>query len=278
MVLILVSFDQDFEDVIWGELTFAYHKKIPPKTRDIGLILLSGGLDSLVAATIAKKNHNWLLAAFFNYGQRGREIERRIAQNIARKLNIHSFVSVKHSLLKATTELAGVSLLDASQPLPQVSYDDLENIEKLNETVESVYVPFRQASFYISLAALGEAICRSTEVEKAIIYAGGHATDAITFPDESVEFTHSIKQLLRNGTKYGQIDLNLPLLHQTKQQVVESIPELRIESLIPFSCSCYRPIGVVDEKPVHCGVCEACTKRRAAFKAVKMHDTTIYQD
>ncbi|MFX0116650.1 MAG: 7-cyano-7-deazaguanine synthase [Candidatus Hodarchaeota archaeon] len=273
----MVSFNQNSENIVWGEMNVAYLKRIPQEARKIGLILLSGGLDSLITAAIAKKSHNWLLGMFFDYGQRGREIECQVALNLARKLDLHSFISANNAILKTTTEITAVPLLNSSRRLPYVKKEDLDNIEKLRATVEAVYIPFRQVSFYITLAAFAEAICKSTNVNKVIIYAGGHATDATTFPDESVEFTETVKQLLKSGALYGHIELDLPLLHQTKQQAVRRLRELQIESLIPFSCSCYSPIGITEEKPIHCGTCEACMKRKSSLEAARIEDTTIYR-
>jgi len=273
----MIPFHADIENITQGEITLEYMNHLPKETEDIGLVLHSGGLDSLVAATIAKTKHNWILATFFDYGQRGHKIEYQAALNLARKLDLQGFAVLRHSLLKTTTELTSVSLVDASSKLPKITREDLENIEKLRTSVEAVYVPFRQACFYVSLAAFGEAICRSTKVSRVTIYAGGHATDAATFPDESSQFTYTCKQLLNIGALYGQINLELPLLHHSKHQVIERIRELEIESLIPFSCSCYDPIEITNGKPVHCGLCEACAKRKASFEVTGIRDTTLYR-
>ncbi len=274
----MFNFNVDSENIQFGDIKLVYLKKILPKDEEIGLCLISGGLDSLVVSNIAKRNHTWTIGIFIDYGQRGRKHEEQIGINLSKKLGLDGFFIIKNSLLRTITELTGIPLMDSKKNLPKISFEDLSNLERLRQTVRAIYVPFRQVNFYITTATLCEAIFKSTNVKTASIYAGGNATDAETFPDETKDFFHACEDVLRLGGFYGSIKLDLPLLTYTKENVVKKCAETGLTPLVPFSCSCYSPIKIIDEKPLHCGTCEACIKRKVAFQKQNIKDHTLYRE
>jgi 7-cyano-7-deazaguanine synthase len=66
-----------------------------------------------------------------------------------------------------------------------------------------------------------------------------------------------------------------PLIQLNKTEIATL--SLKLGVPVEYTSSCYRPKGIDNQgRPVHCGVCESCMRRKRGFKATGV-DPTIYK-
>ena len=129
-----------------------------------GLILLSGGLDSLVSLDIALKTIDVKLALIFNYGQKPYKEEKNASVKIAKYYGI-DYKIIKLPYLKEISKNALVN----------------EKSKNLN-TLNSVWIPNRNGLFL----NIGAAFCESMGFDTVIF--GANKEESLQFPDNSKEF------------------------------------------------------------------------------------------
>ena len=209
------------------------------------VVLLSGGLDSLVAAWAAREKHPPRLALTFDYGQRSAAREAEAALCIAGELG------TDHGLVKLNwmRRLLPEALGDASSDLAEA--DDA-----------SVWVPARNAVFISIAAAHAEALDCDT------IICGFNAEEAATFPDNSPEFVRRCDAMLEMATQNHPRVLS-PTLGLTKREIAA----LGIELGAPLhrTWSCY------GAGPEHCWACPSCRRLRAALQEIGHWDRWLEQ-
>ena len=244
----------------------------------LGLVLLSGGMDSTTCLFDARENFETVIALSINYGQRhSKEIQ--YARNLCNEIGIG------HKILEVPGVLngPGTMLTDPSIEIPDISYEAIEG-------VSPTYVPFRNGTLLSIIAAEAQSITRmavetaagdpalgnfsSQEIlemhkDYSAVYFGAHAEDASNwaYPDCTPEFIGSMANAIYVGTYYT-VRLRTPLMWMSKQDVVEYGTKLGV----PWdkTWSCYKG----GDK--HCGVCPTCRSRREAFKAAGVDDPTEY--
>ena len=90
--------------------------------------VLSGGLDCTVATSVYAKDYE-IHAITFNYGQKAFERELQAAKEICAKMNwTHEVIDLPW-LSKIST-----SSLNTSEEIPEVSIEDLDDVEKSSAT------------------------------------------------------------------------------------------------------------------------------------------------
>ena len=219
--------------------------------------VLSGGLDCTVATSVYAKDYE-IHAITFNYGQKAFERELQAANEICAKMNwTHEVIDLPW-LSKIST-----SSLNTSEDIPEVSIDDLDDIEKSSETANSVWVPARNMVF----TSIAVSYAESIGAEKIIV--GWDAEEAATFPDNSKEFLNTFNELIAVGSPEN-IKIEAPAIDLTKEEIVK----LGVETGAPMelSYSCYKGGNK------HCGVCESCMRRRRAFTQLGIEDLSDYED
>ncbi len=204
------------------------------------IVLLSGGLDSVVSLALIKQNCDKILALTFNYGQKAFEKEKTASEEIAKYYNVeHKIIN-----LDWISEIYNCSV-------PQLNMEDLSNTEKTKNSAKAVWVPNRNALF-INIAA-----CYAEALKYDEIVIGANREEARTFKDNSVDFIDSINLSLKNSTE-NNVQVYAPLINYTKQDIVREGIRLNI----PFNhiYSCYNS----DE--FHCGKCESCLRLKRALE------------
>lgn len=206
------------------------------------VVLLSGGLDSLVALYQAKSEGFTCYPLVFDYGQRHRrEIER--AKIIAKK------AKCKLRIVKIRLPWKGSSLLDKKQRLP-VSGNRAET------AIPSTYVPGRNIIF------LSFALSYAETIDARAIFIGAHAQDYSGYPDCRPEFYTAFQRVVYTGTKAGvegaRIKIITPLIHKDKAQIIRM--GARLGAPLGVSWSCYKG------GKIPCGKCESCFYRAKGFK------------
>ena len=204
------------------------------------IILMSGGLDSLVALGYSKKytNYNVELALTFDYGQKTASAEIETSRKICDYYNINHKI-IKLDWLKEITHTALVS--DSEAPKERFETE---------ESAKSVWVPNRNALF-LNIAA---AFCDSYGYNY-ILY-GANKDESKTFPDNTEEFRSQISKTFETSTLVKP-KVIAPLINYTKDDIVR----IAVRDSIPLDLvwSCYR------SSIKHCGECESCYHLKKAL-------------
>ena len=214
-----------------------------------GIVLLSGGLDSLVSLGLCKEKYNITCALTFDYGQKSAQDEINASKKICDYYKIEHKV-IKLDWLKEITHTSIVS----SEELPQ-------GIDNPVESAKNVWVPNRNGLFLNIAGAFADG------ENFDYIFIGANREEAQTFSDNTIEFVERINSEFEYSTmKHPKVIV--PLINSDKNDIVR----LALEKGIPlqFVRSCYAG----GEK--HCGKCESCTRLKNALLA--NNDTTYIKE
>jgi len=217
--------------------------------------LISGGLDSMVSAAVARSRGYRLLALSIDYNQRHR-VELAAARRIANTLDAE-----RHVVLPLDLTAFGGSALTADIPVPKGG---------LGADIPQTYVPARNTIF-LSLA-LGWAEAAGARD----ICIGVNALDYSGYPDCRPEFIRSFEATAALATRAGLAGagfrVHAPLQDMTKAQIVQEGKRLGLDLGLSWSCYDPAPGGL------HCGLCDSCRIRRKGFQEAGVEDPTSYAD
>ena len=217
------------------------------------VVLLSGGLDSMVCAGLAREAGFSVVALTIDYDQRHR-VELDAARRIAGEL------ADRHIVLPLDlTRFGGSSLTDKDMDVPK---------EGVQPGIPSTYVPARNTIFLSLALGLAEA----TGARE--IHIGVNALDYSGYPDCRPEFVEAFEKLAKLATRAGVegdgFQIHTPLLHMTKADIAAEAARLGIDA--GMSWSCYDP----QPGDLHCGRCDSCRLRSKGFSEAGLADPTRY--
>jgi 7-cyano-7-deazaguanine synthase len=216
------------------------------------VVLLSGGLDSMVCAGIAREQGYSVIALTVDYNQRHR-VELDAARRIAGEL------ADRHIVLPLDLRAFGGSALTGDIEVPK---------EGVGEGIPVTYVPARNTIFLSLALGLAEASGARD------IFIGVNALDYSGYPDCRAEFIADFEKLANVATKAGvegdRFTIHAPLQHMSKAQIAAEAQRLGLDAGI--SHSCYDPLP--DGR--HCGRCDACRLRSKGFAEAGIADPTVY--
>ena len=225
----------------------------PVAAKPVAVVLLSGGLDSMVTAAIAKERGFAVRTLTVDYGQRHR-LELKSAKRIADELGLESRVEIALDL----TAFGGSALTDAID-VPKGGVGD---------EIPVTYVPARNLVFLALTTACAEAAGAHD------VFIGVNALDYSGYPDCRPEFIASITETARLGTKAGveglPFTIHAPLQHMTKADIAAECARLNLDPA--WSWSCYDPT----EAGLACGLCDSCRLRKKGFAEAGLVDSTVY--
>lgn len=209
-----------------------------------GIVLLSGGLDSGVAAALFAEADGQQLAeaVFFDYGQRAVQPELAAASRLAERFGI-ALRRVELPWLTELARAAGSALVDRDHALPAGTAERPGDAA----SAAAVWVPARNAVFVATAAAVAEAAGHDTVV------AGFNREEATTFPDNSPAFVAASNAFLGFGTRNG-VRVVSPTLDLDKPGIVQQARRLGFGP--DDFWSCYEG----GARP--CGRCESCRRSR----------------
>lgn len=216
------------------------------------VVLVSGGMDSLVTASIAYKEHE-LCFLHLNYGQRTEKRELKAFEDIA------SYYKVKEKLVIGAEHLAKIGGSSLTVSSIGVSRADLNY-----KGIPSSYVPFRNANILSIAVSWAEVISADK------IFIGAVEEDSSGYPDCREIFYKAFNRVIETGTKpETKIEIETPIIHLKKYEIVKKGKELGA----PFelSWSCYQN----EEKA--CGVCDSCALRLRGFQQAGIEDPIEYE-
>ena len=216
------------------------------------VVLLSGGLDSMVVAGIARERGYSVLALTVDYGQRHR-IELEAAARIAAEL------ADDHAVVKIDLTRFGGSALTADIDVPKSG---------VRETIPVTYVPARNTVFLSLALAWAEAAGARD------LFIGVNALDYSGYPDCRPDFIQAFEKLANVATKAGveggAFKIHAPLQSMTKADIAREAARLGLDAGMSHSCYDPAPDGA------HCGLCDACRLRAKGFAEAGLADPTRY--
>ncbi|UWX57093.1 7-cyano-7-deazaguanine synthase QueC [Chlorobaculum sp. MV4-Y] len=217
------------------------------------VLLLSGGMDSLVATALAHREGFELAAVHVNYGQRTWTKELQCFRQICDHYGIADRLEVDAMFLST---IGGSSLTDSAIP---VGPADLAGTD-----IPTSYVPFRNANF------LSMAVSWSEVIGASRIYIGAVEEDSSGYPDCRKIFYDAFNRVIEHGTRpETRIEIVTPLIAMNKAEIVQR--GLELDAPFHFSWSCYKSEGKA------CGVCDSCARRLRAFASAGIEDPVEYE-
>jgi 7-cyano-7-deazaguanine synthase len=228
----------------------------PPPTnlsRPLTVVLISGGLDSCVAAAVARERYE-LALLHVNYGQRplARELQAFRAQAV--------FFKARHILevdLPFLGQIGGSSLTDVRLAVPTEEGEP--------GVIPSTYVPFRNSNLLAAAVAWAEVLGAEA------VFIGANVLDNPGYPDCRPEYFEAYNRLIELGTRpETKIRILAPLIHLDKAGIIRL--GLKLGAPLKLTWSCYQ------EEARACGRCSSCRLRLKGFATVGIPDPIPYQD
>lgn len=221
------------------------------------VVLLSGGLDSCVAAAMAKERGFQLYALSVDYGQRhARELQ--AAKDVAKALGAREHKVVRVDL----SALGGSALTDRAIAVPQDRGE-----AQMAAQIPVTYVPARNTVF------LAVALGWAEVLDADAVFFGANALDYSGYPDCRPAYVQAFQDLAGLATKRGvegkPVAIEAPLLHLTKADIVREGARLRAPLALTWSC--------YEGGPRQCGRCDSCKLRRKGFHEAGMADPVGYE-
>ncbi|MEJ2368298.1 MAG: 7-cyano-7-deazaguanine synthase QueC [Acidobacteriota bacterium] len=223
-------------------------------SRPLAVVLVSGGMDSLTAAGLARQAGNNLAFIHFNYGQRTEVAELRAFGRLA------DFFGIPQSLRLVThsnffTLAGGSALTDMDASVPKADLD--------SDRIPITYVPFRNA------VLLSQAVSWAEALGARYVYYGAVSQDSSGYPDCRPEFINAFNTLINAGTRPdSNITVKAPLVEMTKGEIIVTAKDLGLP--LEATWSCY------SRNDLACGVCDSCALRLRGFKQAGLEDPLAY--
>ncbi|MEQ1639554.1 MAG: 7-cyano-7-deazaguanine synthase QueC [Novosphingobium sp.] len=217
------------------------------------VVLLSGGLDSMVCAALAREAGYAVQALTIDYGQRHRcEID--AAREIAAQIGAE-----RHVILPLDLRAFGGSALTDDIAVPKSGVGD---------EIPVTYVPARNLVFLSLTLAWAEALGARDVV------IGVNALDYSGYPDCRPEFIAAFADLASLATKAGsegeRFRIHAPLQFLGKAEIASEAYRIGLDPALSWSCYDPQADGSA------CGLCDSCRLRREGFAKAGVTDTTRY--
>lgn len=214
------------------------------------IVLLSGGLDSAANLALAVESDTAVLALHVDYGQRAEVPEWKAAQAIAEYYG----VKIEKISIPWLGVLGGSSLTDRSRVIPELHRDELDTLDKIQETAKSVWVPNRNGVLINIAAAYAERF----RAKRVVV--GFNREEATTFPDNSEAYLDQATRALSFST-LNAVEVFCYTTQMDKVEICERLKTLSQPFPHDLIWSCYHA-GV---EP--CGRCESCGRHDRALEA-----------
>jgi 7-cyano-7-deazaguanine synthase len=220
----------------------------------LAVVLLSGGLDSMVTAALAREAGFRLYALTLDYNQRHR-IELDAARAIAARLGAE-----RHIVLPIDLAAFGGSALTGDIAVPKSGVEE--------GAIPVTYVPARNTIFLSLCLGWAEAAGARD------LFIGVNALDYSGYPDCRPQFVRAFEDLANRATRAGvegdRFTVHTPLIAMTKADIAREAARLGLDAAMSWSCYDPTPDGR------HCGLCDSCRLRARGFAEAGLADPTIY--
>lgn len=217
------------------------------------VVLLSGGMDSLVTAARAVEAGRECAFLHVTYGQRTASRERKAFDAICAHYRPYKRMTAYITYL---SEIGGSSLTDRNIPVP---------MDETGPGIPNTYVPFRNAHLLSIATSLAE-------VERAWeIYIGANQVDYSGYPDCRREFFDRFEAVIEMGTRPDtHIQIVTPIINMSKTEIVREGARLGVPFDLSWSCYVNSDLA--------CGKCASCKLRMKAFAEAGVKDPIPYAE
>lgn len=215
------------------------------------VVLLSGGLDSCVAAAVAARDFGDIACLHVSYGQRTEARERRSFEAVA-----DHYGAIKLAVSAPIfARIGGSALTEAGRVVPE---------GPPGPGIPSTYVPFRNAGL------LAMAVSWAEVLGAGAVYIGVNELDSSGYPDCRRQFLEAFQRAVEEGTRpETHIRLVAPLIELDKAGIVRLGAELGAPFELTWSC--------YQAEELACGRCESCLLRLKGFAAAGLPDPLPYR-
>ncbi len=246
-------------------------------TKCDAVVLLSGGLDSAVVLSLARRRGLECTCLSIDYGQRHRH-ELDQARKIATGLG-----AVEHIVLNLDMRAIGASALTSDIAVPKQGASHVASSPGASE-IPITYVPARNLIFLSLAAGLAESRgCRE-------VHIGVNAVDYSGYPDCRPEFINAFAEACNLATRAGVeqhggpwMRIVTPLIGMRKAEIIRAGHDAGLDFSLTHSC--YDPVvlsaargseGQSEGEWGACGECDSCRIRAKGFIDAGLADPTVY--
>lgn len=214
--------------------------------------IMSGGMDSTLAAYMMKEEGFEIVGVHFNYDQRTQSKELECFEAICDRLQVKN----KYVLdLDFFAKLGASALTDKNIDVPTAG---------IEEGVPVTYVPFRNGIFLSMAAAIAE------KEGANVIAIGVVEEDSSGYPDCRENYIEAMQKAINLGTKDAtNIEIRMPLVHLKKSEIVQEA--VKLDVALELTWSCYK------NEDAACGVCDSCRLRLGGFLKAGVQDPIKYE-
>jgi len=218
--------------------------------RPLAVALVSGGMDSCVAAALAAREYD-LALLHVSYGQRTQERELRAFREIAEYFGVERTLVADIGYLR---NIGGSSLTDENVAVERA------NLHRTG--IPSSYVPFRNTHFLAIAVSWAEV----TGAEK--IFIGAAEPDSSGYPDCRESYYDAFNELIRVGTRPETgIEVVTPLIQMKKSEIITLGVQLGAPLHVTWSC--------YGNNDTPCEDCDSCVLRAKGFEEAGIPDPIL---
>ncbi len=222
-------------------------------TNAAAIVLISGGLDSMVAGALMREAGYRIFALTIDYNQRHR-IELQAAARVATMLSVERHIVLPLDL----SQFGGSALTDTAIDVPKAG---------VMAGIPATYVPARNTIF------LSVALGWAEAVGARDLAIGINALDYSGYPDCRPAFVATFEAMARQATKAGDegeaFRVHAPLIDMTKGDIAREAHRLGLDAGQSWSCYDLTP----DDRP--CGQCDSCLLRARGFTEAGLPDALL---
>ena len=229
------------------------------KKEGLAVVLLSGGLDSMIALVYALENYvDEAVCLTFDYGQK-QSIEIQCAQKVAEALNCRwireEIPMIKHRMADSSANIVG-----SKTEVPKAE-------EVLGDPQPVTYVPNR------NMIMLSLAISYAEAIGAEKVVAGLQQHDTYGYFDTTPQFLEKVNDVIRLNRK-NRIEVLSPFIGKSKRDELLWLMKAKGNlSLCGLTMTCYNPgYNLRNEAYQSCQECASCKERQKAFADIGQED------
>jgi 7-cyano-7-deazaguanine synthase len=213
--------------------------------------IMSGGMDSTLAAYMMRDEGYEIIGVHFNYEQRTQTKELEAFHSICKRLEVKDPYVIN---LDFFSSIGASALTDKSIDVPTSGVE---------EGVPVTYVPFRNGIFISIATAIAE------KEAAQVLSIGVVEEDSSGYPDCRESYIDAMQRSINLGTRDETVlEIKMPLVHLQKSQIVQEAVERKVP--LELTWSCYQS----EQKA--CGVCDSCRLRLNGFEKAGVKDPIAY--